>query len=99
MQVAIIDLGTNTFNLLICNKVDGIFNTVFKTKIAVKIKGLPYILGAGFFMVLYTLVFFKGLQEGDSGKAGVLVTTTNPMFAYLIGLIVSKIKRYNTINI
>tara|TARA_B100001059_G_scaffold128934_1_gene128807 strand:+ start:11944 stop:12861 length:918 start_codon:yes stop_codon:yes gene_type:complete len=37
MQVAIIDLGTNTFNLLICNKVDGIFNTVFKTKIAVKL--------------------------------------------------------------
>lgn len=37
MQIAIIDLGTNTFNLLICKKENGMFNTVFKTKIAVKL--------------------------------------------------------------
>lgn len=37
MRIAIIDLGTNTFNLLICKKENGTFNTVFKTKIAVKL--------------------------------------------------------------
>ena len=37
MRIAIIDLGTNTFNLLICNKVNDKYKTVFKTKIAVKL--------------------------------------------------------------
>jgi len=38
MRIAIIDLGTNTFNLLIADKDHkGNFNTVFKTKIAVKL--------------------------------------------------------------
>lgn len=38
MRIAIIDLGTNTFNLLIADKDrDGKFTTVFKTKIPVKL--------------------------------------------------------------
>lgn len=38
MRIAIIDLGTNTFNLLIADKDhDGNFTTVFKTKIPVKL--------------------------------------------------------------
>ena len=36
MRIAIIDLGTNTFNLLICDKKDESQNTIFKNKIAVK---------------------------------------------------------------
>ena len=37
MDIAIIDLGTNTFNLLICRKEKDKFKTIFKTKIAVKL--------------------------------------------------------------
>ena len=37
MRIAIIDLGTNTFNLLICDKKDESQNTIFKNKIAVKL--------------------------------------------------------------
>lgn len=37
MNIAIIDLGTNTFNLLIGNVANGQVNTVFKTKIPVKL--------------------------------------------------------------
>ena len=38
MRIAIIDLGTNTFNLLIADKDEnGNFNTVFKHKIPVKL--------------------------------------------------------------
>lgn len=37
MRIAIIDLGTNTFNLLIADKKNSTFKTVFKTKIAVKL--------------------------------------------------------------
>lgn len=60
-------------------------------KIKIKKQGIPHVLAAGFFMLCYTLVFFKGLQEGQSGKAGVLVTTTNPIFAYIVGLFVSRV--------
>ena len=35
--IAIIDLGTNTFNLLICDKKDDTQKTIFKNKIAVKL--------------------------------------------------------------
>lgn len=37
MRIAIIDLGTNTFNLLICSKENGTLKSIFKTKIAVKL--------------------------------------------------------------
>ena len=37
MRIAIIDLGTNTFNLLICDKKDDTQKTIFKNKIAVKL--------------------------------------------------------------
>ena len=37
MRIAIIDLGTNTFNLLICDKKDESQKTIFKNKIAVKL--------------------------------------------------------------
>ena len=37
MRVAIIDLGTNTFNLLICDKKGESQKTIFKNKIAVKL--------------------------------------------------------------
>ena len=52
-----------------------------KIKYTISSTGIPRLLGAGFFMATYTLLFFKGLQLGDSGKAGVLVTTLNP-FSY-----------------
>ncbi len=37
MRIAIIDLGTNTFNLLICDKKGECQKTIFKNKIAVKL--------------------------------------------------------------
>ena len=37
MRIAIIDLGTNTFNLLICDKKSESQKTIFKNKIAVKL--------------------------------------------------------------
>ena len=63
----------------------------FNIDIKIKKQGYKYVIGAGIFMLIYTLVFFKGLKEGEPGKAGVLVTTTNPIFAYIIGLIISRV--------
>lgn len=64
---------------------------ILKIDISIKKEGIIYAVGAGFFMMLYTLFFFKGLSEGLPGKGGVLVTTLNPIFAYLLGLLISKV--------
>lgn len=56
----------------------------------IKKSGIKYLLGATVFLGLYTTSFFKGLQLGNAGFAGVLVTTLNPLFAFLIGIVVSK---------
>lgn len=65
----------------------------FKFNIKLKIikKGWLYIGAAALCMLCYTLFFFKGLKIGLPGAAGVLITTLNPVFAFLIGLIVSRI--------
>lgn len=54
-------------------------------------KGWFHVIGASVFILLYTLFFFKGVHNGFAGAGGVLVTTINPIFAYLIGLFISKI--------
>ncbi len=69
-----------------------LFPLIYFSKIEIKIakSGIIYVVLSAFFMLLYTLFFFQGLKEGFAGKGGVLVTTLNPIFAYLIGLIISK---------
>ena len=63
----------------------------FKIDFKIKRSGLLYVIAAGFFLLIYSLLFFSGLQLGKPGAGGVLVTTTNPIFAYLIGLIISRV--------
>lgn len=55
-----------------------------------RIKSSPYLLGVTFFISAYSLLFFSGVKSGFAGAGGVLVTTINPVFAYLIGVIVSQ---------
>lgn len=62
-----------------------------KTNLKIKQKGWFHIVGASVFILLYTLFFFKGVHVGFPGAGGVLVTTINPIFAYLIGLFLSKV--------
>ncbi|NIJ46231.1 drug/metabolite transporter (DMT)-like permease [Wenyingzhuangia heitensis] len=62
-----------------------------KTKRTVHKKGWFHVIGASVFILLYTLFFFKGVHQGFAGAGGVLVTTINPIFAYIIGLFISKI--------
>ena len=63
---------------------------VMKLRFQIKKPGLKYLFGAAIFLGLYTTSFFRGLQLGNAGAAGVLVTVTNPLFAFLIGLIISR---------
>ena len=62
-----------------------------KSSIKVKKSGWFHVIGASVFLFLYTLLFFKGVHKGLPGAGGVLVTTLNPIFAYIIGLFISKI--------
>lgn len=64
---------------------------ITKTPLAIQKKGSWHVLSASLFILLYTLFFFKGVHKGYAGAGGVLVTTVNPIFAYLIGLSISKI--------
>ena len=63
---------------------------ILKIDIKVKKKGWLTVFGAGVFMALYGLIFFTGLQHGLAGSGGVLVTTLNPIFAFILGLVLSK---------
>jgi len=62
----------------------------FKIDYKIDKRGIPYFIGSGLFLGLYSLFFFTGLQHGLPGAGGVLVTTLNPIIAYLIGVIISK---------
>jgi drug/metabolite transporter (DMT)-like permease len=63
-----------------------------KEKIWIKRNGILNLIGASFFISLYTYLFFKGLTLGKAGAGGVLVTILNPIISYGIMLIISKRK-------
>lgn len=46
-----------------------------------------FILPAALLIAIYNQIFFRGLEAGMAGKSGVIVTTLNPLFAYLIALV------------
>ena len=61
-----------------------------KTSLKVKRAGYPAILASGVLLALYSYLFFKGLTCGAAGAGGVLVTTLNPIMAYIIGILLSR---------
>lgn len=44
----------------------------------------PFIILAALAMTLYNVLFFAGLHEGQAGKSGLLVATTNPLITFLL---------------
>lgn len=48
------------------------------------------VIGSALFLVLYSLFFFKGLETGLAGAGGVLLTTINPLFTYVISAILFR---------
>lgn len=61
-------------------------------KVSFKIKraGMLSVVASGIMLALYSYFFFKGLQKGSAGAGGVLVTTMNPIMAYMIGIVLNK---------
>ena len=61
-----------------------------KTEWRITMAGLPSIIASAIFLVLYNLFYFRGTQIGAAGAGGVLVTTLNPVFTFLL---ISLIRR------
>ncbi|NOU52403.1 DMT family transporter [Pseudoalteromonas sp. JBTF-M23] len=55
-------------------------------------KALLWSLPAGVILAFYNQLFFLGLHDGLPGKGGMLVTTTNPVFTFLLATILFKQK-------
>lgn len=47
-------------------------------------KSIPPIAFSALFLVAYSIFFFMGLKNGLAGAGGVLLTTINPLFTYVI---------------
>lgn len=65
--------------------------TFLKIDKRVNRKGWGYLAVTAALMLSYTFFLFQGLIHGLGGAAGVLITTISPIFAYVIGLIISRI--------
>ncbi len=63
---------------------------LMKVSMRIKLAGIPSVLASGVLLALYSFFFFKGLQKGAAGAGGVLVTTMNPIMAYMISILLSR---------
>lgn len=61
-----------------------------RVSLRVKKAGLPAMLASGVLLAIYSYFFFLGLKKGAAGAGGVLVTTLNPVMAYLLGILLSR---------
>ncbi|CAH9064356.1 hypothetical protein PSECIP111951_03112 [Pseudoalteromonas holothuriae] len=55
-------------------------------------KALLWSIPAGILLALYNQLFFLGLHDGLPGKGGMLVTTTNPVFTFLLTTLIFRQK-------
>lgn len=81
-----VDLGVFRYGFVVLSLLILLF--FIKTKIKISRKGIPFLLIAGGLMALYNYTFLAGLQNGNPGAGGILVTTLNPVMAYGIGMLV-----------
>ena len=63
---------------------------IFKEKLSIDKKSLLLTMLASVFVVAYNILFFLGLEVGMAGAGGVLVTSINPIFTFLLSLIIFR---------
>jgi len=63
--------------------------------------GIYQVLIGAAFLVVYNFLFINGVREGQAGAGGVIVTTLNPLFTFMISAFVFKhrIKRKETLGL
>lgn len=62
---------------------------ILRKDLSIKRSGLKDLIIASIILAVYFFSFFKGLEEGLAGAGGVLVTILNPIFSYLLMLLIS----------
>lgn len=65
---------------------------IFKQSFKINLKAFAFIFFAGVFLSLYTHIFFLGLQKGLASIGGVLTTSLNPVFTFLLSVLFFKQK-------
>jgi drug/metabolite transporter (DMT)-like permease len=65
---------------------------IFKENLKVDIKSLIILFICALILAVYNFLFFTGLKIGFAGAGGVLVTCINPIFTFIISLIIFKVK-------
>lgn len=63
-----------------------------RTPLAITKKGLSSLTVASMLMAFYSMLFFSGIKKGMPGAGGVLVTTTSPIVAFLLGALLARRK-------
>lgn len=56
----------------------------------IKRSGIPAFIASGILLAIYSYFFFLGIKKGAAGAGGVLVTTLNPIMAYIIGMVLDR---------
>ncbi|MCF7825250.1 MAG: DMT family transporter [Candidatus Marinimicrobia bacterium] len=62
----------------------GIVLLLRRTEWKITLTGIPSIAASAIFLVLYNHFYFTGTRLGAAGAGGVLVTTLNPLFTFLL---------------
>lgn len=65
---------------------------MIKVPLLIDKKGIQSLLFASMLMAFYSLLFFSGIKKGLPGKGGVLVTTTSPIVAFILGSVIARRK-------
>jgi drug/metabolite transporter (DMT)-like permease len=63
---------------------------LFKENLKIKKESAVMIIFAAIVLVVYNQVFFSGLKAGYAGAGGVLVTSLNPIFCFILSVIFFK---------
>ncbi|HRP53195.1 MAG TPA: DMT family transporter, partial [Fluviicola sp.] len=82
-----IDLGVYRYLLVILSMV--FFFVFSKTSLKISKNGIVSVVVSGALMAVYNFTFLSGLQYGNPGAGGILVTTLNTVFAYGIGALLA----------
>lgn len=63
---------------------------LFKAPFKVTKRELLFLVIGGFLLFIYNQLFFEGVRRGLAGAGGVLVTSLNPIFTYILWLILYR---------
>lgn len=103
MRLAVIDMGTNTFNLLIAECFDNSFNVLYSDKIPVKLgqksKELHIIDEAGIKRILDTLLYYKNKIKEYNADEVIAVATSSIRTAKNQNELLKTIKEHTSINV